>query len=191
MCNPAFSLQSLTVQRFSFTWVGMLSARLLWGSLHAADPLLLVDGFPEGLGHLSALESMDNLMFMQEYKLLSFQCSAAHHSWFDQKLTWVNSSKVSWLLVLVSSWMISRILYPGRAKLAALKSSFSSSLVMKPFLSTSGKQTEQKVFQFAEYSQILTPAISLKNCKINQSEMSGGLKYVFLAFLSRHASVKI
>lgn len=39
----------------------MLGARLLRCSRHATDPLLLIDGLPERLGHLAALQPVDNL----------------------------------------------------------------------------------------------------------------------------------
>lgn len=39
----------------------MLCSRLLRSSRHATDALLLVDGLPEGLGHLAALQPLDHL----------------------------------------------------------------------------------------------------------------------------------
>lgn len=39
----------------------MLGARLLRGSRHVADSLLFIDGLPEGLRHLRALQPFDDL----------------------------------------------------------------------------------------------------------------------------------
>lgn len=83
---------------------------------------------------------------------------AFHSEWaiktslMERKVTSENSSKVSLSLVFISSWTISLILYPGRDKFAALKSSWSSSLLMNPLLSTSERkgqtgQSFKKPFQ--------------------------------------------
>jgi len=145
--NFFLSLKNLSkVRRFlsetvSVTWVGVLSAGLLWGSRQRTDSLLLIDGFPEGLGHLGALQPVDNLKVCT-YVIKQSPCNSHQLlSLKETRLTWVNSSKVSWSLVLVSSWMISRTLYPGRARLETLKSSLSSSLLMNPLLSTSDRQS--------------------------------------------------
>ena len=43
------------------TGVGVLSPGLFGGAGHGPQSLLLVDGFPEGLGHLCALQPVDHL----------------------------------------------------------------------------------------------------------------------------------
>lgn len=54
----------------------MLSARLLRGSRHATNSLLLVDRLPEGLGDLAALEPVDNLKVEQrQYRMFMFLLS--------------------------------------------------------------------------------------------------------------------
>lgn len=50
----------------------MLSARLLRGSCHATDSLLLVDRLPEGLGDLCALQPMDDLKVEQTTNKIFF-----------------------------------------------------------------------------------------------------------------------
>lgn len=97
----------------------------------------------------------------QQNVWLHLKVSESNMSLTEQNLTSVNSSKVSLSLVFISSWTISRILYPGSGRLAALKRSWSSSLLMNPLLSTSESQRGHRSQKNNFYS------IFKKNLKLN------------------------